>query len=120
MYILAFYIVPGIILGFLHPTDEQGWLSSFLGAAVTYSVVIMAIELVRGKAKARAWRSRLAAALNAEEDSAIVAVGVLRASITHQFIYRFHFPAFVVGCLVIAVPVAVVSVITYGLRCWFG
>jgi len=120
MYILAYYIIPGIILGFLLPTDQREWLSFISVVAVAYSVVTMAVELVRGKAKARSWRSRLAAALDAEEDSAIVEAAVIRASIVNQFIYKFHLAAFVIGCLTIAVPVAVLSVITYSLRCWLG
>ena len=118
MYLLAYYIVPGIILGLIVPSDKKGWFVYILVVASVYSVVTMAIELLRGKAKARAWRSTLASELDAKKDSEIVAAAVLMASRTHQFIYRFHFSAFVVGCLTIAVPVTVMSAITYGFRCW--
>ena len=115
-YLLAVFIVPGIVLGFILPREDHAWWLSIVAIAGAYSIVTMLVELVRGKAMANSWRRHLAAELDAPEDSDIVAAAVLRASVTHQFIYRFHLPAFVVGCLTIAVPVAVLAAATYGLR----
>jgi hypothetical protein len=120
MYLLVYQIVPGIILGFVLPFDGDGLFPIMLFTVAGYAVITMIIELVSGRAKARSWRSRLAAELDADEDSEVVALAVLRASITHQFIYKFHLPAFVIGCLALALPVALVSLITYGLRRWLA
>ena len=121
MNILGFYIIPGIVLGLLADFDMPGWFLFNFCVAFMYSVAVMIFELVWGKIKAWVARKQLEDLFYGKPNEVgkqCIEGELYRISIRKQFIYKFHFLAFLAGCLIITVPVSVIAAIVCGIRYW--
>lgn len=111
-------MIPGIALGLVTPTINFPWFFSIPIIAVLYSIATMLVALIIGKIKANSLRKVICELCQpnspgGEEMEKLIQ----RESIHKQFIYQFHLFPFIVGCLVVAVPVLVIGLVTFGIKC---
>ena len=118
MYILVFYLVPGVVLGSLVPTEHSDAWPQLIIVPIVYSIVIMVYELIKGKKRVCALRQQLSQELDIEPGSELMDAAINRACLNRQIIYKFHFTAFVVGCLTLAIPVFLLSTLIFLVRIW--
>ena len=102
MYILAYYMIPGIVLGLVTPTINFPWFFSIPIIAVLYSIATMLVELIMGKIKASSLRKGIYELCqpNSPDGEELEKI-IKRESIHKQLIYQFRLLPFIVGCLVV-------------------
>jgi len=118
MLYIILWVTLGCGIAFATPTNTvRGWATVSI-VPILFGFLLMAYEVVKGKIMVPRIRRELASHRELAPDTELLEAAVFQVCLQRQLIYHIDLPRFILGLLVVAVPMLLAGVAVYSVRCW--